>query len=114
MGDGARMEAELAEGRGRSPALELACRGGGGVAADGGYYDNTGVLAVLPWLKEGLPAYRDQVPNGKVVIVQLEAFGESPDRRVGRRTGWIMDTIGTLMTLMNVRTSSQDFRAEVE
>jgi hypothetical protein len=85
--------------------------------ADGGYYDNYGVVSAIDWLGNVLPVYQRR-GGYKVLLVQIRATKEDTtmnrfgDRKVPR--GWIFATLGPLTTLANVRGSTQIVRNDTE
>lgn len=82
--------------------------------ADGGYYDNFGVMTVVEWLNTVLPAYKQELPAGKVLLVQIRSapFRKPPPLKEGR--GWLYQAVGPVVTLSNVRTAAQIARNDLE
>lgn len=79
--------------------------------ADGGYYDNFGVLSVVEWLQhvmeiEGAPR--------RVLLVQIRAFGPRDRAAARSRSGWAYATVGPLLTLLNVRDAAQVTRNNLD
>ncbi|HEY2902107.1 MAG TPA: hypothetical protein VGL59_16110 [Polyangia bacterium] len=74
--------------------------------ADGGYYDNFGVVTAIEWLTSVHAAHNLADLVDKVLLVQIRA---SEDRRQepARGRGWFYATLGPLVTLVNVSTTSQ-------
>ena len=76
--------------------------------ADGGYYDNSGILSALEWItaaKEPLKGYR-------VVLLLIDATPDPEDPT--RSWSWQRQLIGPLGTLLKVRSSSQNDRDALE
>lgn len=76
--------------------------------ADGGYYENFGVLTALEWLEQLLKGSEEK-PRA-IIIIQIRAFPPETDKEPKSRRGWLYRAIGPLLTLMHVRTPSQTFR----
>jgi len=74
--------------------------------ADGGYYDNFGVTTTLEWLSRVHAELDLTELVGKVILVEIRA---SSDKRVApvRNSGWLYSSFGPLVTLLNVRSTSQ-------
>lgn len=75
--------------------------------ADGGYYDNFGVVTLSEWLEAILPAYKE-LGGRKVLIVRIENPGGAP-AEPRPRSGWVYATGGPITTLLSVRTDLQRF-----
>jgi hypothetical protein len=85
--------------------------------ADGGYYDNFGVVTVVNWLRSLLPTYREELRRRGVLVVLISAFPEEEDRRPLAPTshkGWLYSLAGPIVTLLHVRTSAQAFHNSLE
>lgn len=79
--------------------------------ADGGYYDNFGVVSLVEWLSVLL----EEAEPIKVVILEIRAYPSPPKERKARdRAGWLYASAGPLTTMLRVRTSSQMARNELE
>lgn len=76
--------------------------------ADGGYYDNSGILSAIEWLREAAPSLH----NTKILFVVIDAEPKAP--APGKEWSWQRQIIAPVETLVNVRTSSQDFRDTLE
>jgi hypothetical protein len=107
--------------------------------ADGGYYDNHGVVTAIDFLREILPIHEQKckstenpgVESGEadltatsaaepdrqmrppVYIIQIRSTGKE-SKEVKKRRGFYWATYGPIKTLMNVRTSTQISRNNVE
>jgi hypothetical protein len=77
---------------------------------DGGYYDNSGILGALEWLREAKPAL--DKGQYKVLFLTIEA-AESPPKTT-QSWSWQKQIIGPIKTLLSVRTSSQQDRDSQE
>jgi hypothetical protein len=85
--------------------------------ADGGYYDNFGVVTVVNWLRSLLPAYRDELRRRGVLVVLISALPDETDRQPlppEAHKGWLYSLAGPIITLLHVRTSSQAFHNSLE
>jgi hypothetical protein len=89
-----------------SPLARQPGADGGYHIADGGYYDNFGVITVLEWLSR-VRAHVD-LPKlvSKVILVQIRAESTCVPRP-RKNSGWVYATVGPLVTMLNVRTTSQ-------
>ena len=76
---------------------------------DGGYYDNSGVVSALEWLKE---AGAQTLDNYQILFILIDA---GPGvAAAGQQWSWQRQITAPIETLANVRTSSQQFRAGLE
>ncbi|HSK81230.1 MAG TPA: patatin-like phospholipase family protein, partial [Thermoanaerobaculia bacterium] len=85
--------------------------------ADGGYYDNFGVVTAVNWLRSLVPGHLDELRRRGVLLVVIRAFPEKeePTPSASRETaGWLYTTVGPILTMSNVRNSTQAFRNSVE
>ncbi|MBD2450013.1 patatin-like phospholipase family protein [Nostoc sp. FACHB-152] len=74
--------------------------------ADGGYFDNFGVCTNVQLLDEFLTAKSCEI--NKVIFLRVNAFPEPvASDQVPSAPGWIMEVIGSLQALLNVRSSTQ-------
>lgn len=83
--------------------------------ADGGYFDNLGVMAAVEWVQAVLktPGLRERI--GKILILQIMAFPEDHQTlQPENGNGWISALIGPVQGIVNVRTSTQVARSELE
>lgn len=91
---------------------------------DGGYYDNTAMVLAMRWLDDALTERPTGTARQTVAFVRLRSFPleselrdaqgkRERDRRITDR-GWLYETIGPITTLLAVRTTSQQERAETE
>ena len=79
--------------------------------ADGGYYDNFGVMTAIEWLQAVIPRYRAHLE--RIVIVQVRAFPPQ-DPKPDETAGWLYETIGPLKAILAVRTATQIARNDLE
>jgi Patatin-like phospholipase len=82
--------------------------------ADGGYYDNSGVLSAIEWLQD---AWNDgttkkALEGYNVVIIIIDAKPGNPPE--GKGWSWQRQMVGPIETLLNVRSSSQSVRDDLE
>jgi hypothetical protein len=85
--------------------------------ADGGYYDNFGVVSVVNWLLSLSGEQWDTLRQKGILIVLIRAFPENPDSagpKADQREAWLWASLGPLLTMYNVRTSSQASNGNVE
>jgi Patatin-like phospholipase len=86
--------------------------------ADGGYYDNFGMMSAIDFLRAILPAYaqRDSatgVGRHHVVLLQIRLAPPS-DRLASTGAGWLYAATGPAVTMLNVRTTAQRARNDLE
>lgn len=80
--------------------------------ADGGYYDNFGIVSAIDFLDEVLPCYRDHGGDQVVFIKILLSELQHPWARSHR--GWFYSVFGPITAMMKVRTSAQVARNDLE
>lgn len=76
--------------------------------ADGGYYDNSGVLSATEWLLDAREAIKDH----PVLLILIDYA--SPGDNGGEHWSWQSQFLAPIRTLLSVRTSSQQLRAKFE
>jgi hypothetical protein len=81
--------------------------------ADGGYYDNTGMVVAMRWLDAAMLGHEEEFENTAVAFIRIRS-GPPPIDAVPRERAWSYEAIGPLQTLMSVRTAGQRERAETE
>jgi hypothetical protein len=100
--------AEDVNGRPAAPGFHL---------ADGGYFDNFGVVSVVNWLRSLPEDQWGELKQRGLLLVLIRAFPDSPES-VGpgaqQRQGWLWSALGPLLTMYNVRTSAQTSNGDVE
>ena len=102
--------------------------------ADGGYYDNYGVVTLVEGLRRVLNIYeKTSEPEGspqlpapesagagapparrKILIVEIRASDSKEAKEAKRRAGWAFGTAGPVMTLLNVWGSGQTPRNDLD
>ena len=89
--------------------------------ADGGYYDNNGVAAVVEWLDAVNPAQttRAMVPkrSSQVLVIQIRASDSqsAKEETTQQDSGsWLYGLAGPVITLLNVNSTAQITRGDVE
>ncbi len=81
--------------------------------ADGGYFDNFGIVSAIRWLGSLDEASRQEVRDRGLLLVRIRAFPrDEPDGKA--ETGWIYSTLGPVQTLLNAWGSAQNVRGDVE
>jgi len=81
--------------------------------ADGGYFDNFGVATALQALRDVGPMYQ-ALGGRKIVLVELRSAAEPSLGDPRSHRGWFFQTVGPILTLLNVRAGAQRFRNDVE
>lgn len=89
--------------------------------ADGGYYDNNGVAAVVEWLDavNPNPTGRAMTPKlgNQVLVIQIRASDKQPgdaETTDQNRGSWLYGLAGPIITLLNVNSTAQITRGDVE
>lgn len=80
--------------------------------ADGGYYDNFGVLRVVDWLSDEdfLKEYW-RLGGRKILFIQIRASDPEQEKTTPKEgAGWLYATLGPIETMFKVRTPLQEFR----
>ncbi|HEV2851412.1 MAG TPA: patatin-like phospholipase family protein [Thermoanaerobaculia bacterium] len=90
--------------------------------ADGGYFDNFGVVTVINWMRSLTKEQRDEMKHHKVLVILIRAFsdpegddgpdGNAPGKKDGK--GWLYATAGPILTMYNVRNTAQNDRNTTE
>jgi hypothetical protein len=76
--------------------------------ADGGFYDNSGLLSSIEWLQDA----KKELGPFKILLIVIDARQGAPNKPTS--WSWQKQTVGPLQTLLNVRTSSQEIRDDFE
>ena len=76
--------------------------------ADGGYYDNSGVLSATQWLLQA----QGSLKTHPVVFILIDSTPSLP--KTGEKWSWQRQVVAPVGTLLAVRTSSQQMRADYE
>jgi hypothetical protein len=82
--------------------------------ADGGYYDNSGVLSAIAWLRKAVDQAEREHKAFPYQVLFLAIDSEPSAEAKGRLWSWQRQISAPIETLKNVRTSSQDFRDRIE
>ncbi|HEY4561770.1 MAG TPA: patatin-like phospholipase family protein, partial [Thermoanaerobaculia bacterium] len=85
--------------------------------ADGGYFDNFGVVTVVNWLRSLPPEQWEELRRKGLLLVLVRAFPDRPESagpRAHQSQGWLWSGLGPLLTMYNVRTSAQASTGDVE
>ena len=87
--------------------------------ADGGYYDNFGVVTLIEWARKLIrltpkPAAQPVKPRLLIVEIRQSDYKALTGKPPKNRAGWTYATIGPLSTMLNVRQSSQATRNDLE
>jgi len=102
--------------------------------ADGGYYDNYGVVTLVEGLRRVLNIYEKKAgreassqppapePAGagtppsppKILVIEIRASDSKEAKEAKRRAGWAFGTAGPVMTLLNVWGSGQTPRNDLD
>ena len=75
---------------------------------DGGYYDNSGLLSAVEWLRDAGQAMEGQ----KILLINIDAVPGQV--RSGTAWSWQRQMSAPIETLLHVRTSSQALRDDLE
>lgn len=84
--------------------------------ADGGYYDNFGMMTVLEFLSALTPQiYQKQFQRQKILLVQIRASPlEDVEARVASADGFMYASFGPGLTALQVQTATQIGRNDLE
>ena len=80
--------------------------------ADGGYFDNFGVMTAIDFVREILPVLRRE--GARVLFVEIRASSTTSATAPRLGQGFRMETLGPAETLMSVRSTSQLERNNLE
>lgn len=82
--------------------------------ADGGYYDNSGLLSAIEWLQDAWEDQdtRKQLESFTVLLVVIDAKSGPPAN--GKSWSWQTQVVSPIETLLHVRSSSQVVRDDLE
>lgn len=84
--------------------------------ADGGYFDNSGVVTVIEWLEANYDniTNKDKLNIRKLVFIEIEAQ-ETPELSVKVKSGgWFITIFGAIQALFSVRSASLLLRNQQE
>lgn len=82
--------------------------------ADGGYFDNFGTFTALEWLDKNIEDLMNDSIVERVIFIQINHF---PTEDIGEENGfpgWFTELIGPLLTLFNIKDSTQIARNELD
>ena len=82
--------------------------------ADGGYFDNFGTFTALEWLDKNIEDLMNDSIVERVIFIQINHF---PTEDIGEKNGfpgWFTELIGPLLTLFNIKDSTQIARNELD
>jgi hypothetical protein len=79
--------------------------------ADGGYYDNAGIVTTIQWARTIAQSARAAGVR-KMLLLTLGLNEQPPP--VPNRAGWVLETVGPILTMLNVRGASQQSRNKVD
>ncbi len=92
--------------------------------ADGGYYDNFGVVSLINWVQTVAHEEPERLSRGVVIVLirALTVAALTPPRQVNwccqeefePQQGWVYATLGPILTLEAIRTATQLRRNELE
>lgn len=100
--------AQDVDGRPAAPGFHL---------ADGGYFDNFGVVSVVNWLRSLPDNQWQELKQRGLLLVLIRSSPDSPESagpRARQSQGWLWSGVGPLLTMYNVRTSAQASTGDVE
>ncbi|MDV6343306.1 hypothetical protein [Nitrosomonas sp. Is37] len=82
--------------------------------ADGGFFDNFGIVSAVDWLNEQVLPKRVELEIERVLLVEIRAFpDEEPLQTASRKNvGFLMSLFGPLLTVLAARNSTQAQRNE--
>lgn len=78
--------------------------------ADGGYYDNEGLVTALEGIEETMPLLVREGRRSRVILLRILASPAGDVAASSDGKGWIHSVAGPLLALSNVRTASQRAR----
>ena len=83
--------------------------------ADGGYFDNYGVVSVVNWLRSLSDDQRNELKRKGLLLVLIRSSADPPELAgPGAGQRWLWSALGPLLTMYNVRTSAQTSTEDVE
>jgi hypothetical protein len=83
--------------------------------ADGGYFDNSGVVTAIEWLENNMDIIIKKLNIEKLVFIEIEAQ-ETPElpKKVNSNCGWFITLFGAIQALFSVRDASLQLRNQQE
>lgn len=82
--------------------------------ADGGYFDNFGTFTALEWLDKNIEGLMNDSIVERVIFIQINHFPTEGSGEENGFPGWLTELIGPLLTLFNIKDSTQIARNELE
>jgi hypothetical protein len=85
--------------------------------ADGGYYDNSGVAALVQWLHNGLSDLADRTPTRlpkQILVIRINAFPAARQRYVKEHRGTFFQFSAPLLTMNTFRGTAHACSADRE
>jgi hypothetical protein len=79
--------------------------------ADGGYFDNFGLIALIEWLRAAARAATHPLPD--ILVLRIVPFPGDRTPRLAPRS-WSYQAWAPLQTMLSVRNTAQEVRGEVE
>lgn len=80
--------------------------------ADGGYYDNHGVVSAIEWLRQ-VAKQDPSLLRKKILFVQIEDgnFTQDALAEANTKAGWLYGLAGPVVTMLNTRSTAQHLRS---
>ncbi|BBD57079.1 unknown protein (plasmid) [Planktothrix agardhii NIES-204] len=78
--------------------------------ADGGYFDNFGTFTAIEWLDQNIENLMNGSIVERVIFIQINHFpteNDNPKKEQKGFPGWFTELIGPLLTLFNIKDSTQ-------
>ena len=94
------------------PLVDGSCDATAYHVADGGYYDNFGVVTALEFIENVLDSL-ESIGRKEILLLQIRTAKREEEEAESNR-GWIYELVGPGITLIKVRTSSQIARNNFE
>lgn len=86
--------------------------------ADGGYYDNFGVVSTLLWLETVLQEQAESLRGRQILVLLIRVSAYDEENRSGtvgeEKLGWAYATVGPILGLAKVRSTTQFSRNKME
>lgn len=82
--------------------------------ADGGYYDNSGLMTAVEWVDWLLGQERELDGLERILILEIDSNPPPPEKARSRFGAWLYQYLGPLQTVMAVRETTQQARNRFE
>ena len=82
--------------------------------ADGGYFDNYGMVTLIRWLEAALPIYQTEFPGKRVLVIEIRDSLTKEQSAPKTNQGFLYAALGPLLTMLHVRNSGQISRNDRE